>query len=111
MSLYEFKTIQRFDNKTIADPRAELSVSEKYTLWTEDKTTQRGKEVYCQCLDKDSIPLRDEVLVGTVAEQPYRDEFFNGDDGHTIVEIKQLETPEREPVGAKESVDRLFEVQ
>lgn len=107
---YEFKTNQRFDNKTIAESKAELSESEEYILWTENKTTRRGTEVHFQHLDEDSISLRDRVIIGAVAEHGYGSEFFVRKGGHATVEIKRSEIPEREQVDAEELVDRLLEV-
>lgn len=110
MSLYEFKTIQRFDNKTIADSKAELSESEEYILWTEDKTTQRGTEIHLQRLNEDYIPLRHEALIEVVAERTYGSGFSIGNDGHAVVLVKRWETPEGELVGAEELANRLLEV-
>lgn len=110
MSLYEFKTIQRFDNKTIADSKAEISDSEEYILWTKDRTTQRGTEIHFQRIEDEFIPSSDEALIETVAEHAYGSEFSVGNDGHAVVLVKRWETPEGELVSAEELVDRLLEV-
>lgn len=110
MSIYEFKTIQRFDNKTIAESKAEISASEKYLLWTENPATQQGTEIHFQRLDEDFIPASDEALIETIAEHTYGPRFSIRNDGHAIVVVKRWETPEGELVEAEELVDHLLEV-
>jgi len=110
MSLYEFKTIQRFDNKSITDSKAKLSASEEYILGTEDQTTQQETEIHFQRLDKDFISASDEALIETLAEHAYGPGFSIGNDGHVVVVVKRWETPEGELVGAEELADHLLDV-
>lgn len=110
MSIYDFKTIQRFDNKTVAESKAELSNSDEYILWTENEETQRGTEIHFQRLDEDFIPPSDEALIKTVAEHASATGFFVGNDGHALVEVMYWENPEGETVGAEELAERLLEV-
>lgn len=110
MSIYEFKTIQLFDNKMVADSKAELSDSDEYILWTETSATQRGGEIHFQHIEKDFIPPKDEALIKTVADRAYGYKISIGNDGHAVVGIKGWKTQEGELVGPDELKDRLLEV-
>ena len=110
MSIQEFVTIGRLNNKTIADSEAEVSESKKYALWVEDRTDQCGSEIHFQHLDKELIPSEDEALIETVHSRFFGDELLIGNDGHARVRAKRWVNPDGEVVSAEELMDRLLKV-
>jgi hypothetical protein len=106
----EYVTIERLDNQTIADSEAEVSESENYALWVDDKTDQRGSDIHFQRIKGEFIPWKDEEVIRTVYDQVLGDELFIGNDGHAKIEVKRWRNPDGEVVGAEELIDHLLQV-